>query len=81
MKILNLPFILFIKFYRYFISPFFYGSCKFEPSCSTYALECFKNYNLFKAIYKTLIRIIKCNPWFSTGGYDPIKKKKVKHGY
>ena len=81
MKILNLPFILFIKFYRYFISPFFYSSCKFEPSCSTYALECFKNYNLFKAIYKTLIRIIKCNPWFSTGGCDPIKKKKVKHGY
>ncbi len=77
MKILNLPFILFIKFYRYFISPFFYGSCKFEPSCSTYALECFKNYNLFKAIYKTLIRIIKCNPWFSTSGYDPIEKDKV----
>ena len=81
MKILNLLFILFIKFYRYFISPFFYGSCKFEPSCSTYALECFKNYNLFKAIYKTLIRIIKCNPWFNTGGCDPIKKKKIKHGY
>ena len=77
MKILNLPFILFIKFYRYFVSPFFYGSCKFEPSCSTYALECFKNYNLFKAIYKTLIRIIKCNPWFSTSGYDPIEKDKV----
>jgi len=77
MKILNLPFILFIKFYRYFISPFFYGSCKFEPSCSTYALECFKNYNLFKAIYKSLIRIIKCNPWFSTSGYDPIEKDKV----
>mgnify|MGYP001200440419 FL=1 len=77
MKILNLPFILFIKFYKYFISPFFYGSCKFEPSCSTYALECFKNYNLFKAIYKTLIRIIKCNPWFSTSGYDPIEKDKV----
>ena len=81
MKILNLPFILFINFYRYFISPFFYSSCKFEPSCSTYALECFKNYNLFKAIYKTLIRIIKCNPWFNTGGCDPIKKKKIKHGY
>ena len=81
MKILNLPFILFIKFYRYFISPFFYSSCKFEPSCSTYALECFKNYNLFKAIYKTLIRIIKCNPWFNTEGCDPIKKKKIKHGF
>ena len=74
MKFLNYPFILIIKFYRYFISPFFYNSCKFEPSCSLYALECFKNYNLFKAFYKSLIRLLKCNPWFNTGGIDNPKK-------
>ena len=36
---------------------------------------------LFNINYKTLIRIVKCNPWFNTGGCDPIKKKKIKHGY
>ena len=76
MKYINLPFIVIIKVYRFLISPFFPNSCKFEPTCSTYALECFKNYNFFKATYKSFLRILKCNPWFNTGGYDPIEREK-----
>ena len=75
MKFLNLPFIILIKLYKFFISPFFYGSCKFEVSCSTYALECFKRYNLIKAFMKTFLRIIKCNPWFSTNECSSHLKK------
>ena len=78
MKILNLPFIIIIKFYKFFVSPFFSNSCKFEPSCSTYALECFENYNLLKALYKSFVRIIKCNPWFNTGGIDKSFKEDNK---
>ena len=38
-----------------------------------------EKYNLLKAIIKTTLRIIKCNPWFSTGGYDsPLEKSKDK---
>ena len=74
--IINFPFILLIKLYKFFLSPFFYNSCKFEPSCSSYALECFQNYNILKATYKSVIRILKCNPWFKTGGYD----KPTKNG-
>ena len=79
MKYLNIPFILLIKFYKFFISPFFSNSCKFTPSCSSYALECFRKYNLLKAIFKSTLRIIKCNPWFNTGGYDsPLEKSEDK---
>ena len=78
MKILNLPFIIIIIFYKFFISPFFNSSCKFVPSCSSYALDCFKNYNLLKAFYKSSIRIIKCNPWFNTGGIDEAIEKEEK---
>ncbi len=75
--IINYPFILLIKFYKFFLSPFFYNSCKFEPSCSTYALKCYINYNFVKATYKTFLRILKCNPWFNTGGLDsPIEEEK-----
>ena len=75
--IINYPFILLIKFYKFFLSPFFYNSCKFEPSCSTYALKCYINYNFLKATYKTFLRILKCNPWFNTGGLDsPIEEEK-----
>ena len=75
MRILNLPFILFIKFYKYFFSPFFVNSCRFDPSCSTYALECFKKYNILKAIYKSSIRILKCNPWFNVSVENSIEKE------
>lgn len=78
MKVINFPIILLIKFYQYLISPFFYNSCKFDPSCSEYALECFKNFNFFKASFKSIIRILKCNPWFNNGGVDNPVKKEIK---
>ena len=78
MKILNLPFIIIIKLYKFFVSPFFSNSCKFVPSCSSYALDCFKNYNLLKALLKTTVRIFKCNPWFNTGGVDEAVKGDKK---
>tara|TARA_B100000242_G_scaffold293456_1_gene271639 strand:- start:702 stop:938 length:237 start_codon:yes stop_codon:yes gene_type:complete len=78
MKILNYFFIALIKIYKIFISPFFVNSCKFEPTCSTYALECFRNYNFFKALIKTSMRLLKCNPWFNTGGLDRPEDEKAK---
>lgn len=52
-------------------------TCKYMPSCSEYALECYENYNFFKASFLTIYRILRCNP-FSKGGYDPIPKYKDK---
>ena len=75
-KIVNYPFIFLIKVYKLLLSPFFFNSCKFEPSCSSYCLECFEKYNIFKAIYKSTLRILRCNPWFGLGGYDPVEKIK-----
>ena len=73
-KIFNFPVILLINAYKIFLSPFFSNSCKFYPTCSSYALDCFKELNFFTATFKSIIRIIKCNPWFKTGGHDPVKK-------
>lgn len=52
--------------------------CKYYPTCSNYALQAFEKFNFFKALFLTIIRILKCNP-FSKGGYDPVpltKKEK-----
>ena len=76
MKILNYPFIIVIKLYKFFLSPFFYNSCKFHPSCSSYALDCYKRFNLVKATYKSLWRIFRCNPWFGSGGIDNAFEKE-----
>ncbi len=74
MKILNKFFIYLIVFYKKVISPSLPQSCRFYPSCSEYALECFESFGFFKALFLSLYRIIRCNP-FSKGGYDPVPKR------
>ncbi|GAB2548623.1 membrane protein insertion efficiency factor YidD [Gracilibacillus alcaliphilus] len=64
-----------IRFYQRFISPMFPPSCRFHPSCSNYGLECFQRFNVVKASYLTIKRILKCHP-FHPGGYDPVPEKK-----
>lgn len=46
--------------------------CKFNPTCSQYAIDAITKYGVIKGIGKTILRIIRCNP-FSKGGYDPVK--------
>ncbi|MDD5065406.1 MAG: membrane protein insertion efficiency factor YidD [bacterium] len=47
-------------------------TCRFEPTCSEYALSAFKKYYFLKAFLLSFIRILKCNPLFS-GGFDPLR--------
>ena len=49
--------------------------CKYVPTCSDYAIGCFKEHGFIKGLYLTIKRIIKCNPR-SKGGYDPIPIKE-----
>ncbi|MCL1827566.1 MAG: membrane protein insertion efficiency factor YidD [Candidatus Cloacimonetes bacterium] len=60
-----------INFYQKCISPYLPPSCRFTPTCSNYSKEAFMKYNFFKALYLTIKRILKCNP-FHPGGYDPL---------
>ncbi|MFA6910369.1 MAG: membrane protein insertion efficiency factor YidD [Candidatus Cloacimonadaceae bacterium] len=72
--ILNLPsrvMILFIRFYQIAISPYLPKSCRYSPSCSTYALQAFQRFNPTNALYLSVWRILRCNP-FCKGGYDPL---------
>ncbi|HNV43167.1 MAG: membrane protein insertion efficiency factor YidD [Spirochaetes bacterium] len=74
-KILNDIFsflaICIIRLYKLFISPLLPPSCRFTPTCSSYALQAYKKYNFFKASFLTIKRILRCHP-FSKGGYDPV---------
>ena len=81
MKIITYLLIGIIKLYKLFISPLLpANSCKFEPTCSTYCIDALKTYGLIKGIAKSISRIVRCNPWFNTGGYEPVVKeeKEVK---
>ena len=70
-NVLSAPFTVLIKFYRVCIGPYIPKTCRFEPSCSTYALEAFRNWGPFKGLYLTVWRLLRCNPWGGSG-YDPV---------
>lgn len=70
----NLPRLLgwyLIRFYQRFISPALPPSCRFYPSCSTYALEAVTKYGLLKGSYLAARRLLRCHP-FHPGGVDPV---------
>ena len=64
-------FISFIKLYQYLISPMLGSHCRFNPTCSNYAIESIKKHNLIKALYLSFKRISKCHPWGKSGD-DPV---------
>lgn len=69
-------FILLIRFYQYFISPWFPKSCRHTPSCSHYAVQAVKEWGVLKGGILAIKRISKCHPW-GTHGYDPVPEKRL----
>ena len=63
--------ILPIKLYKRFISPLTPPSCRFTPTCSTYALEAIQKHGPIKGFWLAVKRILRCNPWGGSG-YDPV---------
>lgn len=68
---LKLVFLLIIKIYQLFISPFTPPSCRYTPTCSAYSAEAIKKYGAIKGGWLALKRILSCNPWGGSG-YDPV---------
>lgn len=60
-----------IRVYQRVISPAFPPSCRFTPTCSTYALTSIGRYGLIKGGWLAIKRIARCHPW-SSGGFDPV---------
>lgn len=64
-------FLALVQIYRLGFSPFFGGYCRFEPSCSAYALESFQKHTFFRAFFLTTKRLFSCHPG-GRFGYDPV---------
>lgn len=70
-KIIISPFVLLIKIYQIIISPAIGSNCRFNPTCSNYAIESLKKHGLVIGLYYSIIRISKCHPWGKSGD-DPV---------
>lgn len=60
-----------LRGYQLLLRPVLGPSCRFYPSCSTYALEAMDKHGALKGTYLTLKRLLKCHPWHP-GGHDPV---------
>ncbi len=65
--------IVFVKVYRYAISPFMAPCCRFHPTCSSYALQALEQHGALKGTWYSIRRISRCHPWHP-GGFDPVPR-------
>jgi len=60
-----------VKLYQYLISPMTGASCRYTPTCSSYAIEALKKHGPIKGLWLAVKRILSCHPW-GGHGYDPV---------
>ena len=65
-----------IVVYRKLISPAIPRRCKYEPTCSRYAVEAIQEFGILRGLVLAGWRLLRCNPW-SYGGYDPVDAQRV----
>jgi len=65
--------IFLVRCYQRCLSPLIPPCCRFEPTCSNYAIEAFRKKGLIRGLFLAVWRILRCNPW-GKGGYDPVEK-------
>jgi len=63
-----------VKAYRLLLSPWLGQSCRFEPTCSVYAIGALEQHGAAVGSYLALRRIARCQPWCQ-GGHDPVPPK------
>ena len=66
-RVLALP----VRAYRFFLSPWLGSACRFEPTCSRYALEALDRHGAAVGSYLCARRVLRCHPWCQ-GGPDPV---------
>jgi uncharacterized protein len=65
-----------IVVYQRAISPALPRRCKYEPTCSRYAVDAIRSYGILRGVVLAAWRVLRCNPW-SYGGYDPVQAQRV----
>jgi len=65
-----------IVVYGKLISPALPRRCKYEPTCSRYAIDAIGAYGILRGVVLAVWRVLRCNPW-SDGGYDPVQAQRV----
>lgn len=63
--------VLLVRLYQWTLRPFIGAHCRYEPSCSHYAIEALRRHGAFRATRLAAARVLRCTPWHA-GGVDPV---------
>jgi putative membrane protein insertion efficiency factor len=65
-----------IRLYQRLLSPALPRRCKYEPTCSAYAVQAVRDYGPLRGVLLAAWRLARCNP-FSHGGWDPVEAQTL----
>jgi uncharacterized protein len=65
-----------IAAYQRVISPALPRRCKYEPTCSAYAVQAVREYGILRGLVLASWRLLRCNP-LSHGGFDPVSAQRL----
>jgi len=65
-----------IVIYQRAISPALPRRCKYEPTCSAYAVQAVREFGILRGLVLAAWRLLRCNP-FSHGGFDPVEAQRL----
>jgi putative membrane protein insertion efficiency factor len=65
-----------VRMYQRLISPALPRRCKYEPTCSAYAVQALRSHGPVRGTLLAGWRLLRCNP-FSHGGYDPVSEQRL----
>jgi putative membrane protein insertion efficiency factor len=60
-----------VRAYQLFLSPFLGGSCRFQPTCSVYAMDALRTHGAWRGTGLALRRLSACHP-LGRSGFDPV---------
>lgn len=63
--------VLLVRVYQWTLRPFIGAHCRFQPTCSEYAIEALGRHGALRGTALATGRILRCNPWHE-GGFDPV---------
>jgi putative membrane protein insertion efficiency factor len=64
--------------YQRVLSPLLGPRCRYEPSCSRYAVQAIREFGILRGLVLACWRVLRCNP-FSDGGFDPVAEQRLFH--
>jgi putative membrane protein insertion efficiency factor len=70
--------ILAVRLYQWTLRPLLGANCRFEPSCSEYAIAALRTHGAVHGAGLAAWRVLRCNPWTS-GGFDPVPPHRPCH--